>query len=87
MNAEQNVGAVQLCGRLRGVSPPVTRRFLVTEQASLSQFHDTLQVAFGWNDEHLYSYVEKIEVARSGMARPAAAAGRATPEVNEEVTD
>ena len=56
MNGEQKVSAVQLSARLRGVSPPVTRRLLITEQASLTQLHATLQVAFGWSDEHLYSF-------------------------------
>jgi hypothetical protein len=44
------------CARLCGVSPPVTRRLLITEQASLAQFHAALQVAFGWSDEHLYCF-------------------------------
>jgi hypothetical protein len=39
-----------------GVSPPVTRRLLVSEQASLAQLHAVLQVAFGWSDEHLYTF-------------------------------
>jgi Plasmid pRiA4b ORF-3-like protein len=56
MGAENNVGAVQLNARLRGVSPPVTRRLLITEQASLAQLHAALQVAFGWSDEHLYVF-------------------------------
>jgi hypothetical protein len=30
MGAEQTVGAVQLSARLCGVSPPVTRRLLIT---------------------------------------------------------
>jgi hypothetical protein len=56
VDTENKVGAVQLSARLRGVSPPVTRRLLITEQASLAQLHATLQVAFGWSDEHLYSF-------------------------------
>ncbi len=56
MGAEQTVGAVQLSARLCGVSPPVTRRLLISEQASLAQFHAALQVAFGWSDEHLYCF-------------------------------
>ena len=56
MGAEHTVGAVQLSARLCGVSPPVTRRLLITEQASLAQFHAALQVAFGWSDEHLYCF-------------------------------
>jgi hypothetical protein len=56
MGAEENIGAVQLSARLCGVSPPVTRRILITEQASLAQLHAALQVAFGWSDEHLYVF-------------------------------
>jgi hypothetical protein len=56
VNTEDKVGAVQLSARLRGVSPPVTRRLVITEQASLAQLHATLQVAFGWSDEHLYAF-------------------------------
>jgi hypothetical protein len=56
MEAEQKVGAVQLSARLRGVSPSVTRRLLITEQSSLAELHATLQVSFGWSDQHLYSF-------------------------------
>jgi hypothetical protein len=56
MDAQQKVGVVQLSARLRGVSPPVTRRLLISEQASLAQLHAVLQVAFGWSDEHLYTF-------------------------------
>src|SRR5450432_2845532 len=56
MGAEQKVSAVQLHARLCDVSPPVTRRLLITEQASLAQLHAALQVAFGWSDEHLYVF-------------------------------
>jgi hypothetical protein len=53
---EQQVGAAQLNARLRGVSPPVTRRIHIAEQASLGELHAALQVAFGWSDEHLYAF-------------------------------
>ena len=56
MGAEDKVGAVQLNARLCGVSPPVTRRLVITEQSSLAQLHAALQVAFGWSDEHLYVF-------------------------------
>src|SRR5260370_4369123 len=56
MGAEQKVDAVQLKTRLCGVSPPVTRRLLITEQATLEQLHAALQVAFDWSDQHLYSF-------------------------------
>ncbi len=42
--------------RLRGVSPPVVRRLLVVEQASLAEVHGFLQVAFGWHDEYPYIF-------------------------------
>ena len=38
------------------MSPPVTRRLRVAEQTSLAELHAALQVAFGWSDEHLYTY-------------------------------
>jgi hypothetical protein len=47
MGAEDKVGAVQLNTLLCGVSPPVTRRLVMTEQASLAQLHAALQAAFG----------------------------------------
>jgi hypothetical protein len=36
------IGAVQLRARLRGVSPPVTRRLRISEQATLAQLHAVL---------------------------------------------
>ena len=51
------IGAVQLSVRLRGVSPPVTRRLRISEQAALAQLHAVLQVAFGWSDTHLYTFL------------------------------
>jgi hypothetical protein len=56
MNVDNKVGSVQIGVRLCGVSPPVTRRLIMTEQASLAQLHAALQVAFGWSDEHLYVF-------------------------------
>src|SRR5271156_729126 len=56
MGAEDKAGAVRLKAWLCGVSPPVTRRLVIAEQASLAQLHAALQVAFGWCDEHLYVF-------------------------------
>jgi hypothetical protein len=56
MSTGNEVGAVQLTARLRGVSPPVTRRLRVAEQTLLAELHAALQVAFGWSDEHLYTF-------------------------------
>ena len=70
MGAEDKVGAVQLNARLCGVSPPVTRRLVITEQASLAQLHAALQVAFGWSDEHLYGFYVHGMVNSTIAARP-----------------
>jgi hypothetical protein len=51
------IGALQLSVRLRGVSPPVSRRLLILEQATLADLHAALQVAFGWSDSHLYTFL------------------------------
>lgn len=51
------IGAVQLSVRVRGISPPVTRRLRIAEQATLAQLHAVLQVALGWSDPHLYTFL------------------------------
>ena len=51
------IGAVQLSVRVRSVCPPVTRRLRIAEQATLAQLHAVLQVAFGWSDTHLYTFL------------------------------
>jgi hypothetical protein len=57
MVEKDEIGAVQLSVRLRGVSPPVRRRLRISEQATLAQLHAVLQVAFGWSDTHLYTFL------------------------------
>ncbi|MGH9022010.1 MAG: IS1096 element passenger TnpR family protein [Acidimicrobiia bacterium] len=42
---------------LRGVSPLVWRRLLVRSDSSLIDLHRVLQVAFGWEGEHLHRFV------------------------------
>jgi hypothetical protein len=51
------IGAVQLSVRVRSISAPVTRRLRIAEQATLAQLHAVLQVAFGWSDTHLYTFL------------------------------
>ena len=41
---------------LRGVSPLVWRRLLVTSDTSLADLHDALQIAFDWSGEHLHRF-------------------------------
>ena len=38
---------------LRGISPLIWRRLLVRSDSTVAQLHEVLQVAFGWDDEHL----------------------------------
>lgn len=39
--------------------PPVWRRVLVPETFTFHQFHEVIQVAFEWFDEHLYQFTPK----------------------------
>jgi hypothetical protein len=38
---------------LRGISPLIWRRLLVGSDSTVAQLHEVLQIAFGWDDEHL----------------------------------
>jgi hypothetical protein len=42
---------------LVGVKPSIWRRLLIWSDTSLRQFHDVLQVSFGWTDSHLHMFV------------------------------
>jgi hypothetical protein len=48
---------LQLRISLRGVSPPVWRRLLIPEQITIAQLHHVMQLAMGWNDEHLHRFI------------------------------
>ncbi len=41
----------------RCVSPLIWRRLLVRSDSTIADLHRTLQVAFGWSDEHLHRFV------------------------------
>jgi len=41
---------------LWGISPLIWRRLLVRSDWTLARLHDVLQVAFGWDDVHLYCF-------------------------------
>ena len=38
---------------LRGISLLIWRRLLVRGDSAVAQLHEALQVAFGWDDQHL----------------------------------
>jgi hypothetical protein len=42
---------------LRGISPLIWRRLLVRSDTTVADLHQTLQVAFGWSNEHLHRFV------------------------------
>jgi hypothetical protein len=43
----------QLRAVLRGIIPLIWRRLLVRSDSTVAQLHEALQLAFGWDDEHL----------------------------------
>jgi Plasmid pRiA4b ORF-3-like protein len=51
-----SIAIYQLRVVLCGVSPLVWRRLLVVSTTSLAEFHEILQIAFGWSDEHLHRF-------------------------------
>jgi hypothetical protein len=42
---------------MRGISPLIWRRLLVRSDSTIADLHRTLQIAFGWSDEHLHRFV------------------------------
>lgn len=44
---------------LKGIKPPIWRRFLVPSSLNLYEFHIALQVVMGWTDSHLHGFVHK----------------------------
>jgi Plasmid pRiA4b ORF-3-like protein len=40
----------------RGISPLIWRRLLVRSDSTVAQLHEVLQIAFGWDDEHLHRF-------------------------------
>jgi len=48
------VQVYQLCIWRRQISPQIWRRLLVRSGSTIAELHDTLQIAFGWMDDHLY---------------------------------
>lgn len=55
---------LQLKATIVGIKPPVWRRVLVAESATLLDLHNVLQGAFGWYDCHLHEF--EIDGVRYG---------------------
>jgi hypothetical protein len=41
---------------MRGIRPPIWRRFLVPGDITLKRLHDCLQAVMGWTDSHLHQF-------------------------------
>jgi hypothetical protein len=65
----------QLRAVLRGISPLIWRRLPVRSDSTVAQLHETLQVAFRWDDEHLRA------ATRAATGKREAAGGVQTAEV------
>lgn len=49
-------GVCQLKVTLRGIKPPIWRRFQVREDITLAGLHETIQAVMGWESYHLYEF-------------------------------
>jgi Plasmid pRiA4b ORF-3-like protein len=68
-STDQRVQVYQLRIWIRHISPQIWRRLLVRSDSTIAQLHDTLQIAFGWTDEHLHQFVirgKPYGIGRSG---------------------
>lgn len=53
---------------LRDIEPPIWRRFELSSQTTLKQFHRILQIAMGWENYHLHEFV--VDGRRYGTPDP-----------------
>ena len=53
---------------LRGISPLIWRRFLISSQETLAELHRVIQVAIGWMDLHLHHF--QIHGREYGLYKP-----------------
>jgi hypothetical protein len=54
---DQMVQVYQLRIWIREISSQIWRHLLVRSDSTIAQLHDTLQIAFGWTDEHLHQFL------------------------------
>lgn len=62
---------------LLGISPLIWRRLLVHSNTTVDEFHNTLQISFGWSDAHLHQFL--IHAKRYGQSRSGGGAFRDDP--------
>ena len=56
MAVKKNRAVYQFKVTLRNIHPPIWRRILVWEDATLAQLHRVLQMVMGWEDCHLHEF-------------------------------
>lgn len=57
MNTVETIAEVyQLHVWIRQISPMIWRRLLVRSDSTITDLHFTLQIAFGWSDDHLNQF-------------------------------
>ena len=54
MASMQTVPAYDLRISIQGTQPEIWRRLLLPETVTVTQFHEAIQCAFGWEDRHLF---------------------------------
>ena len=68
-STDQTVQVYQLRTWIRHISPQIWRRLLMRSDSTIAELHDTLQIAFGWTDEHLHQFLirgKPYGIGRSG---------------------
>ena len=58
----------QLKVQLKGIRPPIWRRFLISNTSTLEDFHHTIQIVMGWTNSHLHQFTSGK--SRYGMVDP-----------------
>jgi len=56
-HTEKAVEVYQLRIWIRQISPQIWRRLLVRSDSTIAELHDSLQIAFGWTDDHLHQFL------------------------------
>ncbi|MDD2970903.1 MAG: hypothetical protein PHE02_02070 [Lachnospiraceae bacterium] len=52
---------------IENLHPPVWRRIIIPERITFEDLHDVLQIAFGWENDHMHDFSLPDEEKRIGM--------------------
>ena len=56
--APAQVAALQLHITLNDIEPPIWRRLWVEDTITLGRLHEVLQIAMGWQNQHLHQFIQ-----------------------------